>query len=273
MGKRSHLPLLLALGVLACTCGPPPQAEKPAGAPALAPAVEAPQVPGLRGRIGPSPRNAGEAIPPVEVAVVPESAMIPFVATRLQAAHAALVRTEEARERAARDARAALAENDRADQELKRTVAKDLRARLEIAVRKPRDPAEVQARHADLLARKQESYRKAVAAGKRSLESERAVAALEADVRRFREARYFTEGLPPAVQATRSDPSGRFSMDAPPGRYALVALPEAAPGGFPAGWLLWIEVRDGAPESIVLDGHNQHGTDCDACVVTVKELR
>lgn len=199
--------------------------------------------------------------------------MIEFVATRLQAAHAALARTEGARERAAQEARAALAENDRADQELKKTVARDLRARLEIAVRKSRDPVEVQGKHADLLARKQESYRKAVAAGKRSLERERAAAALESEARRFREARYFLDGLPSPIRATRADSLGRFSMDVPPGRYALVALQEASPEDFSAGWLLWIEVREGAPEPILLDAHNQHGTDCDACVVTVKELR
>ncbi len=273
MEKPSHLPLLLALGVLACTCGPPPQAGKQAGEPASLPSTAPPRVPGVQGRVALSTRSVSGAIPLVEIKVVPESAMIEFVATRLQAAHAALGRTEKARERAAREARAALAENDRADQELKRTVANDLRSRLEIAVRRPRDPAEVQARHADLLARKQESYRKAVAAGKRSLERERAVAALEAEARRFREARYFTEGLPPAAHATRTDPLGTFSMDVPPGRYALVALPDAAPAGFAAAWLLWIEVRDGAPEPILLDDHNQHGTDCDACVVTVEELR
>ncbi len=271
--KRSHLPLLLALGLLACTCGPAPQAERQSGEPVSPPRVEAPRVPSVRGRVALPNRSGDGAIPPVEIKVVPESAMIGFVATRLQAAHAALARTAEARERATREARAALAENDRADQELKKTVAKDLRARLEIAVRKPADPAEVQARHADLLARKQESYRKAVAAGKRSLERERAATALESEARRFREARYFTEGLPPPIRATRTDSLGRFSTEVPPGRYALVGLPEAAPGGSSAGWLLWIEVRDGAPEPILLDDHNQHGTDCDACVVTVKELR
>ena len=70
-----------------------------------------------------------------------------------------------------------------------------------------------------------------------------------------------------------------FSMDLPPGRYALVALPDAfsepGPGDAAAGpaWLLWIEVREGAMEPLVLDSHNQHGTDCDACVVPVKEMR
>lgn len=265
--------LLAALGLLACTCGPAPRSERQDGRAASPLPTAAPPGPGVRGRVAPSLRSAGGPIPPVEIEIVPESAMIPFVATRLQAAHAALVRTEEARERATREARAALAENDRADQELKRTVARDLRARLEIAVRRPPDPAEVQARHADLLARKQAAYRKAVAAGKRSLEGERAVAALEGEARRFRDARYFTEGLPPAVHATRTGPSGSFSLDVPPGRYALVALPDSAPDGFPAGWLLWIEVRDGAPEPVLLDERNQHGTDCDACVVSVKELR
>ncbi len=273
MERRSQLALLAALGLLACTCGPQPQAEGQVGGPASPPPTAEPRVPGVRGRVAPSARNVGGTLPPMEIKIVPESTMIQFVATRLQAARAALIRSEEARERAAREARAAIAENDRADQELKRTVAKDLRARLEIAVRKPRDPVEVQARHADLLARKQESYRKAVAAGKRSLEKERAVAALETEARRFREARYFTEGLPPATRATRTDSSGTFSLEVPPGRYALVALPDAATDGFPAGWLLWIEVRGGAPEPILLDDHNQHGTDCDACIVNVKELR
>jgi len=271
--KPSHLLLLLALGVLACTCGPAPQAERQAGEPASLPRAEAPRVPGVRGRVALPPRSGSGAIPPVEIEVVPEPAMIAFVATRLQAAHAALARTAEARERATREARAALAENDRADQELKKTVARDLRARLEIAVRKQGDPVDVQGKHAELLARKQESYRKAVAAGKRSLERERAAAALESEARRFREARYFTEGLPPPIQATRTDSLGTFSMDLPTGRYALVALPDLAAGGSSAGWLLWIEVRDGAPDPILLDDHNQHGTDCDACIVTVKELR
>lgn len=273
MEKRSHLASLLALGVLACTCGPAPQAERQAGEPASLRRVEAPRVPSVRGRVALPTRSGDGTLPPVEIKVVPESAMIEFVATRIQAAHAALDRMEKAREGAAQEARAALAENDRADQELKRTVAKDLRARLEIAVRKPSDPAEVQVRHADLLARKQESYRKAVAAGKRSLERERAAAAFDTEARQFREARYQTEGLPQATRATRTDSKGGFSMDVPPGRYALVALPDAAPGSSSVAWLLWIEVRDGATDPIVLDDRNQHGTDCDTCVVIVKELR
>ena len=272
MERPSHLPVLLAFGLLACTCGPGPQEERQGGRPAGPGPVEPPRIPGVRGRVA-LPTQSDGATPVVEIEVVPEKAMIAFVSSRLQAAQEALARTAEARERANREARAALAENDRADQELKRTVARDLRARLEIAVRKPGDPDEVQARHAELLARKQESYRKAVAAGKRSLEQERAASALDSEARRIRGVRHFTEGLPSPIRSTRTDPAGRFSMDLPPGRYALVALLDPAADGAPAGWLLWIEVRDGAPESILLDGHNQHGTDCDACVVAMKELR
>jgi hypothetical protein len=124
------------------------------------------------------------------------------------------------------------------------------------------------------MARKRASYAKAVRAADRSREKERAVADLERDARRFRDARYFSQGLPPAVRETRTDASGNFEIDVPPGRYALVALVDARPGDAreTVGWLLWIEVRDGAPEPLLLDDRNRHGSDCDACIVSVKEL-
>jgi hypothetical protein len=271
MRIRGALLLFLIAGS-SCTCGTSPERATPQEP--VKPRVETPLPPSVRGRVTLVPRGADGHPPAVEVRVIPEPGMIEFVARRLGEARRELDRKAEERERAAREARAALAENDRADQEWKKTTANDLYRRVEVILRKPRDPAEVEALHADLLARKKASYRRAVAAGKRSLEKERAFADLEREARRFRDARYFTQGLPAAVQATRADASGDFGMDVPPGRYALVALADPTPGagaGDAVGWLLWIEVREGM-EAILLDERNRHGTDCDACVVPVKEL-
>ena len=276
MATRPSFPLLLAIAA-SCTCGPPPEQAVPAqqaGAPAPSVPVEAPRVPGLRGRVAFPDLGPARRPPTVEIQVVPEATMIEFVASRLQAAHAALGRLADARERAVRDAEAALAATDRADQEWKATTANDLQRRVEVILRRPTDPAEVRAVHADLLARKKASYAKAVKAADRSREKGRLAEDLEKEARRFRDARYFSQGLPPAVRATRTDPSGDFQIDMPPGRYALVALADGQPGeaAGPVGWLLWVEVRDGAPEPLLLDDHNRHGTDCDACIVSSKEL-
>ena len=276
MATRPSLPLLLAIAA-SCTCGPPPEQAAPAQqattrAP-VAPA-EAPRAPGLRGRVVLPAREVARIPPAAEIRVVPESAMVEFVSARLQAARTALGRLTDARERATQEASAALAVTDRTDQEWKATTANDLQRRVEVILRRPRDPAEVRAVHGELIARKKASYARAVKAADRSREKELAVAELEREARRFRDARYFSEGLPPAVRATRTDASGDFEMDVPPGRYALVALLDAQPGDTreTVGWLLWVEVREGAPGFLLLDEHNRHGTDCDACVVSVKDL-
>ena len=274
MRSRASASLLLAIGVSACTCAPAPHDEMPPAPVAPVAQAAAPRPPAIRGQVLASPRSEGGASPSAEVAVVPEREMVEFVSARLQEAHAALRRLADARDRAARDAAAALAENDRRDQEWKVAMATDLRRRVEVVMRRPSGPAEVQAEHADLLARRKASYGRAVAAGKRSLESERTLAGLEAAARRYRDARFFTQGMPSAVQATRTDASGAFALAVPPGRYALVALTAAAPADRTDGpaWLLWMEVRDGASEPVVLDATNQHGSDCETCIVLVKEL-
>jgi hypothetical protein len=221
-----------------------------------------------------SARNADGSLPAVEVRVVPEGAMIAFVASRLGEARSALDRSSAERDRARRDAEVALAETDRTDQEWKATTANDLHRRIEVLLRRPKDPAEVAAVHAELLARKKASYKRAVQAARRSNDKERAFVEIEQEARRYRDARFFVRGLPPAVGSARTAGSGDFAMDLAPGRYALVALPEADPADVPfaEGWLLWVVVGGGAPEPIVLDGSNRHGTDCDACVVSTKEL-
>ncbi len=70
------------------------------------------------------------------------------------------------------------------------------------------------------------------------------------------------------------DGGGDFQMELPSGRYALVALPDRRPGpSSPAeGWLLWVEVREGPLQTVILDERNLYGTDCDDCVVAVKDL-
>jgi hypothetical protein len=224
--------------------------------------------------VTPSAPSTDGSLPAVEVRVVPEGAMIAFVASRLGEARSALERSLAERDRARRDAEAALAETDRTDQEWKATTANDLYRRVEVLLRKPKDPAEVTAVHAELLARKKASYKRAVQAARRSDEKEQAFVELEQEARRYRDARFFVQGLPPAVGSTRTGDFGDFQMNVAPGRYALVALQEADPASALAseGWILWIEVRNGAPEPILLDGRNRHGTDCDACVVSTKEL-
>jgi hypothetical protein len=236
---------------------------------------EAPRFPGLRGRVVLASPSVAGTPPAVEIRVVPEGAMIEFLGHRLGAARDALARMADERERAAREARAALAETDRTDQEWKATMANDLARRIEVAVRNPSNPAEARAVHADLLARKRASYDKAVRAARRSEVKARAAADLEREAKRFRDARYLTQGMPAAVGATRADGSGNFEMNLPPGRYALVALADAGTADArnqDPGWILWVDVQDRGSEPLLLDGTNQHGSDCDACVVSTKEL-
>lgn len=267
---RSRASLALLVAVSACSCGTEPAPEAQVRVPA--------PLPGLRGRIVVGPSGAMPPGAVVEVRVIPERAMIPHVAARLGEAREELRRISAERDRARADAEAALAATDQADQEWKRTMASDLRRRVEVSLRRSSDPSSVEALHADLLARKQASYRRAVAAGKRSLEKEHAVAALERAVGRYRDARFYLRDLPPAVEVTHPDASGSFAMDVPPGRYALVAWVDAAPDPAPdasapgPAWLLWVEVRADAMEPLVLDARNQHGNDCDACVLGRRDL-
>lgn len=274
MTSRPAVLLMLAAGASACTCAPAPQ---PGAGPGSAhPARDAGPVrqAGLRGRVVSPARTTGGNSRALEIAVIPEAEMIVFVATRLQEARAALDRLEAARDGARLEAAAAIAEADRADQEWKRTMASDLRSRVEVVLGRPRDPAEAQAMHAGLLARKKASYGRATSAAKRSLAKEHALEELEREARRYRDARHFTRGMPQAAGTARSDASGAFAVDVPPGRYALVALPAEEPGGPGPGtaWLLWIEVREGDREPVLLAAANQHGSDCDACVVRVRDL-
>jgi hypothetical protein len=210
----------------------------------------------------------------VELRVVPEAAMVPFVASRLAEARKAQDRVATERERLGEEARAALARSDRADQEWKAVNEKDLYRRVEVLLRRPRDPAEVAAVHGDLLARKQVAYRRAVQAARHSVEKERALDAVERDLRRYRDLAFLIQGMPPDVVATRVDGTGSFEIDVPPGRYALVAtvVPGAVPAATEPGWLLWVEVREGPQEPLRLDWNNRYGKDCDACIVSAKDL-
>jgi hypothetical protein len=219
-------------------------------------------------------RNADGTAPALEVRVIPEAAMMEIVSTRLLEARSALARTARARSQARQEARVALAEADRTNQAWKATNGNDLYRRLEVQLRRPRDPREVTAVHDDLLSRKKAAYGRATEAARRSAESERACDDLEREARLYREARFYAQGLAPVVQATRTDGSGNFEMDIPTGRYALVAETNPASGsGAPmTAWLLWVEVREGASTPILLDERNRHGTDCQACVVIVKDL-
>lgn len=265
MRLRGALPILIALGASSCTCAPTPE---PQGAPA-----EAPRAPGLRGRVV-ATRNADGTAPSLEVRVIPEAAMMEIVSSRLLEARSALDRTARARSQARQEARDALAEADRTNQAWKATNDNDLYRRVEVQLRRPRDPREVTAVHADLLERKKAAYGRATEAARRSDEKERAFDDQEREVRRYREARFYAQGLTPVIQAARVDESGAFEMALAPGRYALVAVadPASSRGAASAGWLLWIEVREGSKAPILLDEKNQHGTDCDACIVTVREL-
>jgi hypothetical protein len=267
------IPLLWAVAASACTCAPRPEPVAPQAVVPAQPA--APRVPGIRGRVLLAWPDAAGTRPAVEIRVVPEGAMIEFVGHRLREAREALARTAEERERAAREAKAALAENDRTDQEWKATMANDLARRIEIAVRNPSNPAEAHAVHAALLARKKASYNKAVRAARRSEAKARTAIDLEREAMRFRDARHLTQGMPAAVGATRADGSGNFEMNLPPGRYALVALPDAGTADAriqDPGWILWVDVQESGSEPLLLDERNRHGSDCDVCVVSMKEL-
>lgn len=266
MGLRGALTIFMALGLSSCTCAPAP-------APGQA-AVAAPRGPGLRGRVVLTARHADGTTPAMEVRVVPEAAMMEFVSSRLLEARSALGRSSTARARARQEAKDTLAAADRTSQAWKATNDNDLYRRVEVQLRRPSDPREVTAVHDELLARKKAAYARATEAARRSEESERAFHDLERGVRQFREARFYTKGLTPVIGSTRTDGAGNFELELVPGRFALVVVAEPAAGGEApaAGWLLWIVVPEGAPIPVVLDGRNMHGTDCEACIVNVKEL-
>lgn len=270
MGFRSLLHfLVLAIGVSSCTCAPAPEPER-----ARAEAARA-AAPGLRGRVVVAVQKPDGTFPPVDVWVAPGAAMAEHAAIRLGAARKALAELAGARERARKETEAALAETDRTDQAWKATTENDLYRRVEVLLRRPSDPRDVAAVHGDLLARKKAVYKRAVKAARRSAEKEQALEVLERDARRYLDASFFALGLPSVVRATRTDGSGNFGMDLAPGRYVLVAVTDASSDKAAAeeGWLLWVEVREGAPEPILLDQRNRHGTDCGACVVAVRDLQ
>ncbi len=266
MRLRGALRLLVALGASSCACSSPPEPGRAA--------VEAPRGPGLTGRVAIEAPGAGDARPAVEVLIVPEATMIDHVTARLGEARAALARSARARERARQEARVALAEADSTSQAWKAANDNDLYRRVEVLLRRPRDPGEVNALHQELFARKKAAYARATRAARRSDDLERAFDELQREVRHFREAGYFAQGLSSVVPPIRTDASGSFVAPLAPGRYALVALTERVPADSVAtpGWLLWTEVREGGPTPIRLDESNQHGTNCDACVVPAKEL-
>jgi hypothetical protein len=263
VGFRGALTILLAAGLSSCTCAPAPELEQ-----AVA------RGPGLRGRVVLTARNADGTSPAMEVRIVPEAAMMEFVSARLLEARSALGRSSAARARARQEATDALAAADRTSQDWKATNDNDLYRRVEVQLRRPSDPREVTAVHDELLARKKAAYARATEAARRSEESERAFQDLERGVRQFREARYYAQGLAPVIGSTRTDSAGSFEIALAPGRFALVVVAEPSLGGGApaAGWLLWIVVPEGAPVPVVLDGSNMHGTDCEACIVNVKEL-
>jgi hypothetical protein len=266
---RDLVPALVALAaVTACTCGvAPTQPETPT------PVSPAPPSPALRGRVALPASGADGSIPAVDLAVVPEGAMIPYLAGRLTEARDALlaVAADEARLRS--EAARALAENDRRSQEWKATNDADLYRRVEVLLRRPRDPREVDAVHGDLMARKNAAYRRAVSAARRSTEREAELRALEQRAGEYRDARFYAAALPAPARTGRTDAQGAFGLDVPPGRYALVATPVATPGSEARpSWLLWVEVLPAATPALVLDETNRHGTDCAACLIQLKEL-
>jgi len=263
---RGTLTVLLAIGASSCTCAPAPEPERAQ--------VKVPIASGLDGRVAPSGRTSDGRIPTLEIRAFPEAAVSAFVASRIDEARKVMEGIGRERARARRDAEAALAEADRTSQEWKATNDDDLYRRVEIQLRRPRDPGAVAALHADLLARKRAAYDRATRAARRSDEKEQAFLDLEQNIRRYREVRFFVQGMTGATQATRTDGLGRFWMDLPPGRHALIALAEAGPeeGVADEGWLVWVDVPGGAREVVVLDEQNRHGTDCARCVVPVKEL-
>ncbi len=264
MRLRGALITLLAFGLPSCTCAPAP-------APAQA---AAPRGPGIKGRVLLSGRNIDGASPVMEVRVVSEAVMMELVSARLLEARSALARSSRERARVRQEAQAALAEADRTSQAWKATNDIDLYRRVEVQLRRPRDPRVVTAVHDELLARKKAAYGRATEAARRSEESERTYDELERGVRRFREARFYARELAPVVGTTRTDGAGSFEVELPPGRFALVVVADPAAGASaPAeGWLLWFEVREGPPVPLVLDRSNMHGSDCEACIVNVKEL-
>lgn len=108
MRQAGALLILLATGAASsCTCATAPEPDWP-------PAV-ASRRPGLQGRVVPSIPVLEGASAVVELRVVPEAAMVPFVASRLAEARKAQDRVATERDRLGEEARAALARSDRAD--------------------------------------------------------------------------------------------------------------------------------------------------------------
>jgi hypothetical protein len=200
--------------------------------------------------------------------------MVGHLAGRLGEARVAMTRISDQRDQVRAEAQAALVENDRRSQEWKATNDADLYRRVEVLLRRPRDPREVADVHGDLLARKKAAYRRAVRAARRSNEREQEMLALDREAGRYEEAAFYAAGLPAAARTGRADASGEFALDLPPGRYALVATADPGPDGeAPPAWLVWVEVRGGGDLPLLLDEGNRHGTDCDTCAVVLKDLR
>ncbi|MGA8893470.1 MAG: hypothetical protein WB493_18060 [Anaeromyxobacteraceae bacterium] len=263
---KARLSLALLLTASACTCG-----TEVAPEPRLAPV---PPSPGLRGSVVVGPPGEARPLVGIEVRVVQADAMAAHVAGKLAEARAALARISAREDRVRADARAALAENDRRSQEWKATNDADLYRRVEVLLRRPRDPGEVAGVHEDLLARKKAAYRRAVLAARRSAEREEELRALEEEAAVYGEAAFLVAGLPVGLRSVRTDASGAFALDLPPGRYAVVAVADpGSEGDASPAWILRVEVHGAGDPPLLLGDGNRHGTDCEACVVVLKELR
>ncbi|HEY7725239.1 MAG TPA: hypothetical protein VH880_07890 [Anaeromyxobacteraceae bacterium] len=212
------------------------------------------------------PRRLGA----VEVRFIPEADMAPFVSARMEEARRQLDRLRREGEQLRAEVERLRAENDLLNQRWKATTDRDLRRRLELQFSRDLTARDIQSAHAELVKRKKAAWERAVKAARAAEAKEREYLALRRVAPLLAEGPFFLEGLPPAVQAVKTDAEGRFQARLGSGRYAVVASAARPPAeGGSYTWLVWKSVGS-SREQVSLTSANLHGTDCAECVVAVR---
>lgn len=90
----------------------------------------------------------------------------------------------------------------------------------------------------------------------------------------FDKGEYYIEGSPAALQSSKTNADGNFSLKIKEGRYALVAHSTRDIGGSTEHycWILWISVKSGEANKIILSNDNLFETNCTECVVKVSDI-
>jgi hypothetical protein len=90
----------------------------------------------------------------------------------------------------------------------------------------------------------------------------------------FINAAFLLDGVPEGKVKTVTDADGKFNMNLPTGKYALVASSQRRVGTTTEdySWLVWVDVNSDGAKQITLSNQNMLGEDSEESIFKVKEL-